>query len=132
MIVGLGIDLVEVERIERVYNKFGERFLGRVLLADESSYCLSHRKPATFIAGRFAVKEAVSKAFGTGIGTLLGWHDIEVRRKETGEPYVILHGKGELLLAARKANVVHISISHTESSAVAVAILEQLPTLTDA
>jgi holo-[acyl-carrier protein] synthase len=132
MIVGVGIDLVEVARIERVYTKFGERFLGRVLLREEADYCLSHRKPATFIAGRFAVKEAVSKAFGTGMGALLGWHDIEVRRKESGEPYVILHGRGEELLAARKANVVHISISHTEVNAVAVAILEQLPTLTDA
>jgi holo-[acyl-carrier protein] synthase len=132
MIVGVGIDLVEVERIERAYAKFGERFLSRVLLPEEAAYCLSHRKPGPFIAGRFAVKEAVSKAFGTGIGARLGWQDIEVRRKESGEPYLMLHGKGQELLLARRANVVHISITHTDVSAAAVAIVEQIPTLTDA
>jgi holo-[acyl-carrier protein] synthase len=132
MIVGMGIDLVEVARIEKAYTKFGERFLQRVLLPDEAQYCLSHRRPAHFIAGRFAVKEAVSKAFGTGIGAALGWHDIEVRRKDSGEPYVVLHGKGEELMLARRANVVHISITHTETSAAAVAILEHVPKLTDA
>lgn len=132
MIIGVGIDLVEVDRIERAYTKFGGRFLDRVLLQEEASYCVSHRKPAAFIAGRFAIKEAVSKAFGTGIGASLGWHDIEVRRKESGEPYVILHGKGQELLIARKANVLHISLSHTDTNAMAVAILEQIPILTDA
>jgi holo-[acyl-carrier protein] synthase len=132
MIVGIGIDLAEVARIQRVFEKFGERFVERVLLPEEASYCLSHRRPAPFLAGRFAAKEAVSKALGTGIGERLGWHDIEVRRKESGEPYVILHGKGELLLAEKKANVVHLSITHTEVSAAAFVILEQLPKLTDA
>ena len=132
MIVGMGIDLVEIERIERIYAKFGERFLSRVLLPDEAKYCLSYRRPAPFIAGRFAVKEAVSKALGTGIGALLGWHDIELRRKESGEPWLVLHGKGQELLLARKANVVHVSITHTEMSAAAVAILEQRSKLTDA
>ena len=132
MILGVGIDLVEVARIEKAYTKFGERFVERVLLPDEAKYCLSHRRPAHFIAGRFAAKEAVSKALGTGIGASLGWHDIEVRRKETGEPYLILHGKGEELLLAKKANVVHISITHTDVTAAAVAVVERIATLTDA
>jgi holo-[acyl-carrier protein] synthase len=132
MIVGLGIDLVEVERIEAVWKKFGDRFLTRILLPDEAAYCLSHKNPGVFIAARFAAKEAVSKAFGTGIGPSIGWHDIEVRHKESGQPYVVFHGKGLDLFVSMKANVIHISLTHTATNAGAVAILEQISHLTDA
>lgn len=124
MILGTGIDIIEVARIEASYQKFGERFLNRILLPAEISYCLSHRMPGPFLAARFAAKEAVSKAFGTGIGAELGWQDIEVRRKESGEPYVVLHGGGQELLARRRARTVHISLSHTQAHAAAMAILE--------
>src|SRR5580704_233781 len=109
MILGIGIDIIEVARIEASHEKFGERFLNRILLPDEISYCLSHRKPGPFLAARFAAKEAVSKAFGTGIGAELGWQDIEIRRRESGEPYVVLHGKGQELFQARGAKKLHIS-----------------------
>jgi holo-[acyl-carrier protein] synthase len=132
MIVGIGIDLVEVERITRSYEKFGARFLERVLTPEEATYCLSHKAPGPFLAARFAAKEAVSKAFGTGIGASIGWHDIEVRHHPSGEPYISLHGKGADLLAARKANVLHISLTHTNANAMAVAILERVEPLTDA
>jgi len=131
MIVGLGIDLVEVARIEAVWKKFGARFLDRILVPDETAYCVAHKNPAVFIAARFAAKEAISKAFGTGIGPSLGWHDIEIRHKETGQPYVVLHGKGLELFVSMKANVVHISLTHTATNAGAVAILEQVSHLTD-
>ena len=72
---------------------------------------------------RFAAKEAVSKAFGTGIGAQLGWQDIEIRRKESGEPFVVLHGKGGNCLR-RAAQAIHISLTHTENYAAATAILE--------
>src|ERR1700744_219089 len=124
MILGIGIDIIEVARIKSSYEKFGERFLKRILHADEIAYCLSHKNPAPFIAVRFAAKEAISKAFGTGIGSQLGWQDMEVKRRESGEPYVVLHGGGIELLARRGARVVLISLSHTEQSAAAVAILE--------
>ena len=68
--------------------------MNRILLPDEIAYCLAHRRPAPFLAARFAAKEAISKAFGTGIGAALGWQDMEIRRKESGEPFVVLHGKG--------------------------------------
>ena len=103
MILGTGIDLIEVARIASSFEKFGERFVNRILLPDEIAYCQSHKNPAPFLAARFAAKEAVSKAFGTGIGAQLGWQDIEIRRKETGEPFVVLHGNGAELLAARGA-----------------------------
>jgi holo-[acyl-carrier protein] synthase len=125
MILGTGVDIVEVTRIRGSYEKFGERFINRVLRPDEIRYCLSHRDPAPFLAARFAAKEAISKAFGTGIGRHLGWQDMEVARKESGEPYVILHGQGLALLTERGASLVHLTLSHTNQHAVAVAILEQ-------
>jgi len=125
MILGTGIDLIEVARIASSHEKFGERFVNRILLPDEIAYCLSHRQPAPFLAVRFAAKEAVSKAFGTGIGAQLAWQDMEVARRESGEPYVILHGRGEALLQSRGASIVLISLSHTDNYAAAVAILEK-------
>jgi len=124
MILGAGIDLIEVARIASSFEKFGERFVNRILLPDEIAYCLSHRKPAPFLAARFAAKEAISKAFGTGIGAALGWQDLEIRRKESGEPFVVLHGKGRDLFEARGAKSLHISLTHTENYAAVTAILE--------
>ena len=124
MILGIGIDIIEVARIHASHERFGERFLNRILHPNEISYCLSHKAPAPFLAARFAAKEAISKAFGTGIGAQLGWKDMEVGRKESGEPFVILHGGGQILLAAKSARVVLISLSHTQDHAAAVAILE--------
>lgn len=124
MILGTGIDIIEVERIGASHAKFGERFVNRILLPEEIRYCLSHRRPAPFLAARFAAKEAVSKAFGTGIGADLGWLDIEIQRRETGEPFVVLHGKGHELLIRRGATRLHVSLSHTEHYAAATAILE--------
>ena len=124
MILGVGIDIIEVGRIESSYAKFGDRFLNRILHLNEIQYCLSHRAPGPFLAARFAAKEAISKAFGTGIGAQLGWRDMEVARKDTGEPFVILHDKGQALVAARGAATPRISLSHTQTYAAAVAILE--------
>ena len=124
MILGTGIDLIEVERVAAAYLRFGDRFIERILRPSELAYCLSHKAPGPFLAARFAGKEAVSKAFGTGIGGRLGWRDIEICRKESGEPYVVLHDKGKLLLDDRGARHVHLSLSHTDKHATAVAILE--------
>lgn len=124
MILGIGIDIIEVARIQASHERFGERFLNRILLPGEIAYCLSHREPAPFLAARFAAKEAVSKAFGTGIGAQLSWQDMEIARRDSGEPYVILHGRGQSLLQSRNAGLLLISLSHTANHAVAVAILE--------
>ena len=124
MILGVGIDIIEVARIASSYEKFGERFVNRILHADEIAYCLSHKNPAPFLAVRFAAKEAISKAFGTGICAQLGWQDMEIRRKESGEPFVVLHGKGAELFAARGAQRLLVSLTHTEHYAAATAILE--------
>lgn len=123
MILGLGTDIIEVERIAAAYAKFGERFLDRVLLPNEIAYCLAHKNPAPYLAARFAAKEAIAKAFGTGIGAELGWHDMEITRKESGAPLAVLHGLGLKLFEARNANAVLISLSHTEKYAMTTAIL---------
>jgi holo-[acyl-carrier protein] synthase len=124
VILGIGIDLIEVERIRSSFQRFGERFVNRILLPNEISYCLSHKDPGPFLAARFAAKEAISKAFGTGIGAQLGWQDMEVGRKQSGEPFVILHGGGLELMKARNGTSVRISLSHTQAHATAIAILE--------
>jgi holo-[acyl-carrier protein] synthase len=124
MILGMGIDIIEVARIQASHRRFGERFLTRVLHGDEIAYCLSHKNPAPFIAARFAAKEAISKAFGTGIGAALGWQDMEICRKESGEPFVVLHGKGGKLFAARGAKQLLVSLSHTINYAASTAVLE--------
>src|SRR6185295_8111052 len=115
MILGIGIDIIEVARVQTSCERFGDRFLQRILHPNEIAYCSSHKTPAPFVAARFAAKEAISKAFGTGIGASLGWHDMEVCRKESGEPYVVLHGKGKALLQERNARHALISLSHTQN-----------------
>lgn len=122
-VLGIGIDIVETGRIERSIEKFGERFLKRVFTEGEREYCGAMPFPARHYAARFAAKEAVSKAFGTGIGKQVGWKDLEVKRKENGEPYLVLHGGAEEL--GKKLGVVQafISLSHSDLYAVANAVL---------
>ena len=124
MILGAGIDIIEVARIRASHEKFGDRFLNRILRPAEIAYCLCHRNPAPFLAARFAAKEAISKAFGTGIGKQLGWQDMEVGRKESGEPFVILHEGGQKLFERRGGTRFQLSLSHTDNYAAAMAILE--------
>ena len=124
MILGTGIDIIEVSRIAASFEKFGERFVNRILRPAEIAYALSHRRPAPFLAARFAAKEAISKAFGTGIGASLGWHAMEIARRESGEPYVILHAEGQELMARRSAQRLLVSLSHTQHYATAFAVLE--------
>ena len=124
MILGIGIDIIEIGRIRDSHQKYGDRFIERILLPSEIDYCLKHKDPAPSLAARFAAKEAISKAFGIGISAELGWLDMEVARHDTGAPYVVLHGKGKALLEARGGNV-HISLSHTAQQATAMAILEK-------
>jgi holo-[acyl-carrier protein] synthase len=124
MILGVGIDLVEVGRIRDSLERLGERFARRILCPAEYDYCFSHTDPATHVAARFAAKEAVSKAFGTGIGTELGWLDIEVIRLESGSTQVRLQGAGTQLMERRSAKIIHLNLTHTAQYASAVAILE--------
>lgn len=122
-ILGTGIDIVETGRIRDSLEKFGDRFLNRVFLPGEVAYCHSMKFPALHLATRFAAKEAISKAFGTGIGKQLGWRDLEICRRGSGEPYVALHGKGAELAKVRGVTGLFVSLSHCKEYAAAQAVL---------
>ncbi len=121
-IIGTGIDIVESARLAASIERHGERFLARLFTDGERQYCAAMNKPETFYAARFAAKEAVSKAFGTGIGAQLGWLDIDVRRKASGEPFVVLGGVGAV--TARRLGITEIllTLSHSDHYAVAHAL----------
>jgi len=123
-VIGTGVDLVENDRIRVLLEKWGDRFKARVFLPSEQAYCESKASPWLYYAGRFAVKEAVSKAFGTGIGTDLGWLDIEVVKDPvSGAPSVSLSRHGLELASQKRVSTILISLSHTHNFAVAHALL---------
>ena len=124
MILGIGVDLVEVERIDRAIERHGEPFLRRVFTEKEIAYCAGMRAPGPHYAARFAAKEAVSKAFGTGIGERLALHDIEVCREESGAPFIVLHGAADEFARERGVGKIHLALSHTAASAVAQVVIE--------
>ena len=123
MIFGIGIDVVEVERVESSIAEFGERFVSRVFTEAERAYCESQKRPAIHYAARFAAKEAVAKALGTGIGKELYWLDMEVRRRESGEPEVFLSGGGEIFCKENKLSQIKISLTHAQHYAAANAVV---------
>lgn len=122
-VIGIGIDLVECDRIQRVLDRQGEAFLAKVFTPDERAYCMGMRHPAPYLAARFAAKEAVAKCFTTGIGEHLDWKSIEVRKGGREEPLIELDPKGRKLLETFGASTVRISLSHTAAHATAIALL---------
>src|SRR3982751_4417881 len=100
-VIGIGVDLVECARIQHSLDRFGDRFLRRVFTEGEIDYSMSMKFPARHLAARFAAQEAVSKAFGTGIGKSMGWRDIDVHKKPSGEPFLVLHEGAKKLADAR-------------------------------
>ncbi len=123
VLVGLGADLVDVARVAGVRERQGERFLHRVYAEEELRYCLAMKYPDKHLAARFAAKEAVSKAFTTGIGAELGWKSVSVYHGERHEPLVRLDEKGEALLRQVGGTHVLLTLSHTDTAAMAVAAI---------
>ena len=123
ILIGLGADIVDVDRIKGVLERQGDRFLDRVYTEEERAYCFGMKRPHPHLAARFAAKEAVSKAFTTGIGAELGWKSVSVYHGERKEPLVHLDAKGRTLLAQVGATHVLLTLSHTETAAMAVAAL---------
>jgi len=122
-VLGVGVDIIEIERVRRLYERQGERFLARVYTPQESEYCLRCKQPGARLAARFAAKEAVAKAFSTGIGEYLNWTSIEVVNGERGEPTIRLDEKGEHLLGQVGGQGVAISLSHSDLQAIAFAVI---------
>ncbi|UCB52485.1 MAG: holo-ACP synthase [Candidatus Zixiibacteriota bacterium] len=120
MLDGLGVDLVEVGRIRRAHNRWGERFLRRVFTVEERAYCMRKAHPEQSLAARFAAKEAVLKAIGTGLSGGIRWTDVEVVNDESGRPGVRL---GERITRRIGVKRVLLTISHTRELAIAQAVL---------
>jgi holo-[acyl-carrier protein] synthase len=125
MIVGTGIDLTEIGRIEHSIERYGQRFLDRVYTAGEQAYCLrKKRKSAESFAARFAAKEAGAKALGTGISYGVNWLEIEVVREAGGRPTLQFHGRAAEFAARLGAARSALSITHTTDLAMASVVLE--------
>jgi holo-[acyl-carrier protein] synthase len=123
-IVGIGVDFVECARIQHSLDRFGDKFLHRVFTEGEIAYSNSMKFSARHLAARFAAKEAVSKAFGTGIGKAMGWRDIDVQKKPSGEPFLVLSGGAEKLAQSVGVTKSFITLSHTDHHAIAMVVLE--------
>jgi holo-[acyl-carrier protein] synthase len=120
----IGIDLVEIKRIQRAQSRFGQTFLQRLFTQAELSLGSRHsgRRQAEFWAGRFAAKEAVAKALGTGFGSALGWRDIEIGASGLGAPQVRLLGAAGTLARQRGISGVLVSLTHSREYAMAIAV----------
>lgn len=120
MIVGSGIDIIEIERIQKSIDRFGQRFLNRVYRSAEQAYCLKKKtNAAESFAARFAAKEAAAKALGTGMSHGVNWLEIEVIREPSGRPTLQFHGRAAE--RAERMGVIHASLSLTHSTGLAVA-----------
>ncbi len=124
MLVGTGIDLAEVARIEKSIARFGDRFLDRIFTPGEKAYCLRKRKFAESFAARFAAKEAAAKALGTGISFGVTWLEIEVTREAGGRPGLRFHGRAAELAGKMGVTRAALSITHTDELAMASVALE--------
>jgi holo-[acyl-carrier protein] synthase len=124
MIVGTGIDLIEIGRIQQSMDRYGQRFLDRVYTAAEQAYCLRKRKAAESFAARFAAKEAGAKALGTGISHGVNWLEIEVVREPSGRPTLQFHGRAAEFAARLHTTGAALSITHTVEFAMASVVLE--------
>lgn len=124
MIVGTGVDIVEVSRVEQAIGRFGDRFLSRIFTEREIRYCNSKRNQVERFAARFAAKEAAMKALGTGLRRGVSWQHIEVGHQPGGRPTIIFSAAAAEVAAQLGAKRVSLSVSHTEQHAIAQVILE--------
>jgi holo-[acyl-carrier protein] synthase len=125
MIQGIGIDLVENERIEKIINKWGQKFLQRVFSEGEINYCGRHIQASLNYGARFAAKEAFLKALGIGLGRGVKLREIEVVHDDQGKPDLSLHGEANLQIEQRQIKRIHLSLTHTKNYATAIVILEK-------
>jgi len=124
MIIGSGVDLAEIGRIQQSVERYGNRFLDRVFTVAEQAYCLRKRNAAESLAARFAAKEAAAKALGTGISHGVRWLEIEVVREPSGRPTIQFHGRAAQIAERLGVAKAALSITHTASLAMASVVLE--------
>jgi holo-[acyl-carrier protein] synthase len=125
MVLGLGTDLIEIERIQASIDQFGDRFLNRVFTEGEIEYCRRKKKhSAESFAARFAAKEAGAKALGTGISQGVSWKEIEVRRQPGERPTLHLSGRAAERARSMGARNIQLSLTHSREIAIAVVSVE--------
>ncbi|OPZ15446.1 MAG: Holo-(acyl-carrier-protein) synthase [candidate division BRC1 bacterium ADurb.BinA364] len=124
MIVGIGVDLIEVERVEKVLEKHSGRFAARVYTEIEQAYCSGKARPSLHYAARFAAKEAFLKAIGTGLTQGVSWREIGVVHLPSGQPMLQLEGRALELMSARGGERALVSLSHSKGHACAVVLIE--------
>jgi len=127
MLVGTGIDLTEIPRIQKSIARFGNRFLDRIYTPREKAYCLRKKNAAESFAARFAAKEAAAKALGTGMSYGVTWLEIEVTREPSGRPGLQFHGRAAKLAERLGVSKAALSLTHTDVLAMASVSLEAFP-----
>ena len=126
MIVGIGIDIVEIDRMRRMLESKTGRLVERIFTADEARYALAHADPALHFAARVAAKEATYKALsGNPLARAVGWREIEVLLRTDGAPYLMLHGRAHDRAAELSVARTLVSLTHSKTAAVAVVVLER-------
>jgi holo-[acyl-carrier protein] synthase len=124
MVLGLGTDLIEIERVQQSLDRFGTRFMQKVFTEGEIAYCQRKKHAAESFAARFAAKEAAAKALGTGISRGISWQEIEVRRQPGERPTLHLSGRAAERAAAMGVRHLQLSLTHSRDVAMAVVIAE--------
>ena len=124
MIIGVGVDIVAIDRLRQAMARQKDRIIKRLFTPAEQDFCLCHRDPAPHFAARFAAKEALFKALHTGWAQGVTWLDVEVRREEQQAPELVLRGETLKLSLALGARSFHVSLSHTDTTAIALVILD--------
>src|SRR2546421_11851501 len=122
MIIGIGIDVIQNERIHDSIERFGVRFLNRIYTEGEKDYCKNSANPAIHYAARWAAKEAAFKALGTGWAAGVKWKDVEVERLLSGKPELHLHGEALVLASAQGAKRFYVSLTHDQLISAAVVV----------
>jgi holo-[acyl-carrier protein] synthase len=126
MIIGIGVDIIEIARLEQAISRHGERFISRVFTPREAAYCEATARRAERYATRFAAKEAARKAIGAATPLkALAWHDVEIISSTEGAPQLEFHGHAAELMAALAITRAHVSLSHSAEQAIAFVILER-------
>ena len=124
MIYGIGTDIIEIARIEASLRRHGDRFIRRILTGDEMQVFVERQQSAAYLASRFAAKEALAKAFGTGIGKNVSFLGIQITSSAAGQPRVDFIGETKTFASQCGINIVHLSLSDEKHYAVAMAVLE--------
>jgi len=124
MLTGIGVDIAEIARFERMLERFQDRIARRILTANEFSQFLQRRRSCAFLALRFAAKEAASKALGCGMSGGIGFHSIEVINDSSGKPQLVFHGAAQKLISQHNIGRSMLSLSDEKHYAVAMVVLE--------